>query len=318
MSNSLLHELVTAVRDYALELGRTPTRTEFEEHVKGGNYKLRKAGGYSTLLQAAGLESETRDGKPTKITNKIFERPLEPHLDAYQPRQTLKHDPYPRIAVISDIHWPFSNQRVLDAFYAFVEYHKPEYVIINGDAWDLYSHSKYPRSINIYTPREEQELARKGNEEFWRQIKARCPAAQCVQMLGNHDIRPLKRVLETYPAAEDWVEKIMRELFTFDGVKTVFDYREELMLPGNIMVHHGYRSKLGDHRDYSHFNSIVGHTHLGGSVFRKIRGSVLWELNSGVAGDPESKGLAYTPQKITHWTSGFGWVDAYGPRFIPA
>ncbi len=317
MGDNLLHELVSALKDLALELGRSPTRAEFESRVKGGNNKLKKAGGFSILLQAAGLDTYDDRRKNQKITNKIFEKPLAPILERYEPRETLKIEPWPKIAVISDIHWPFCNQRVLDAFYAFCEKHQPDHIILNGDAWDMYAHSKYPRSLNTYSPREEQELSRQANEVFWKELQKRCPKAKYTQMLGNHDIRPLKRVLEAYPAAEDWVEEMLKRLFTFEKVHTVFDPRQEFMLPGNIMIHHGYRSKLGDHSTYTLHNCIVGHTHLGGAVFRQMRGQVRWELNSGVAGDPESKALSYSPQKITHWTPGFGWVDEYGPRFIP-
>lgn len=315
MAEDLLHVLVAAVKDLALELGRSPTRAEFETRVTGANNKLKKVGSYSALLQAAGLD--TYSDRRTKITNKVFEKDIKKVLDAFQPREQEKIEKWPRIAVISDIHWPFCNQRVIDAFYAYCERHQPEIVIINGDAWDMYAHSKYPRSLNIYTPRDEQELSRKANEVFWQEIKKRCPKARCVQMLGNHDARALKRVLEAYPAAEDWVEEMIQRLFTFEGVETIFDPRQELMLPGNIMVHHGYRSKLGDHASYTLYNCIVGHTHVGGAVFRQMRGQVRWECNSGVAGDPESKALSYSPQKITNWTPGFAWIDEYGPRFIP-
>lgn len=272
-------------------------------------------GTYSAMVIAAGL-TPYRD-KPRTIDNSIFQRSVEAHLQSYKPVENIVRAPYPTIAVISDIHWPFSSQRVLDAFYKCVDKTKPEYVILNGDAWDMYSHSKFPRSHNQFTPREEQEMARSMNEKFWLSVKERSPDAKCVQMLGNHDVRPLKRVLESYPEAEDWIQEKLTQLFKFDGVQTIMDQREELML-GDIAVFHGYRSKLGDHRDHTLYNTINGHTHRGGSVFRRIRGQTLWELNSGLAGDPEAKGLTYTPQKITDYTPGFGFVDPVGPRFVMA
>jgi hypothetical protein len=136
-------------------------------------------------------------------------------------------------------------------------------------------------------------------------------------MLGNHDIRPMKRVLETYPEAEDWIKEKLKALFSYEGVKTVFDPREELFLTSQIIVFHGYRTKLGDHRDYTLFSTCNGHSHVGGVVFRKVRGVILFELNSGFAGDPEAKGLTYTPQRITNWTSGFAVINKYGPQFVP-
>jgi len=314
----ILHELVSQLKDLALELGRTPTKPEFCGKIAGGHYKVTKLGGYNVLVKAAGLEPNGNQSQ--KIDNTIFIKNLATHLEQYEPKtppSTCK-ETFPRIAVISDIHWPFASQKVLDQFYRFIEKHQPEYVIINGDAWDMFSHSKYPRSHNVFTPEVEHQLSREANEVFWQEVKKAVKDAKCFQLLGNHDIRPLRRILEVYPVAEDWISSMLKKLFNFEGVKTIHDVRQELILPGNIAVHHGYRSKLGDHRDYMLQNAIIGHTHLGGVTFRRLRGEVLWELNSGVAGDPESKGLSYTPQKITHWTPGFGWVDEYGPRFIVA
>lgn len=307
------HDLISALKQLASELGRTPTRREFGV-VKGAEYNIGKLfnGSFAALVQAAGLES----AKPRKIDNSIFERSLEKHLDALIPAPALDLGPYPTLASISDIHWPFASKRVVERFLEYVGDEKPERVVIDGDAWDMYSHSKYPRSHNIFTPREEQAKARAMNEEFWAEVKRRSPESICHQMMGNHDIRPLKRVLESYPAAEDWIEKTMKELFSFPGVTTVMDPREELYIRSDIVVFHGYRSQLGAHRDYTLLNTVNGHTHKGGVVFRQIRGRTLWELNCGLAGDPESKGLTYTPQRITTWTPGFGALNRYGPQFI--
>lgn len=307
------HGLIVAVKELALELGVTPTRGQFEMHVKGAINALRKInGGYSKLLTMAGLAPYSE----RRITNAIFEKNIDSHIQTYVPKDNVERPPYPTIATISDIHWPFSNKKVLATFQEFVGDVKPEWVILNGDAWDMYSHSKFARSHNVFTPREEQNSARESNEKFWQGILKGSPKSKCIQMLGNHDIRPMRRALESYPEAEDWIAEKMKDLFTFEGVRTVYDYREELEI-GDIRVFHGYRSGLGDHRDFTLYNCINGHTHLGGSVFRHLRGQTLWELNSGLAGDPESKGLTYTPQKITKWTPGFGSVDKIGPRFHP-
>lgn len=314
------HDLVSEVKRLAVELGRTPTRTEFCSRVRGGPYQLTRLGGFTVLLQRAGLDTydERRSGKAKALTNQIFERPIDKHLEEYKPRELVLADiqPCPSLATISDIHWPFENRRVLARFYEYVGDVKPLHAILNGDAWDMYSHMKFPRSHNVFTPREEQARARKSNEDFWIEVKRRHPEIICTQMMGNHDVRPLKRIMESYPEAEDWIAEKIKTLFTFPDVRTIHDPREELVL-GGTLVFHGYRTQLGAHRDYTLYNTINGHTHRGGVVFRRIRGQTLWELNSGLAGDPEAKGLTYTPQKITEWTPGFGSVDPIGPRFIP-
>jgi hypothetical protein len=186
-----------------------------------------------------------------------------------------------------------------------------------GDLMDRYSHSRFPRSHNVYRPEQEDELARKGAEEMWAEVRKAAPRASLFQLLGNHDLRPLKQVLAAYPQMEKWAEKMLAESMTFEGVKTLHDPREELKLPGNVDVIHGYLGRLGDHRNYTLTNVVHGHTHTGGVVFRQVAGRVLWELDCGLAGDMESKALSYTPQKSTKHTLGWGFLDEYGPRFIP-
>lgn len=304
-------KLVNDLISLSQELGRTATCFEFTSRF---GHKFKAAfGNYNTLVLAAGLDINK---EVKKITNKIFEIKVEDQIEQYIPKESPIRVPYATLATISDIHWPFENKKVVNSYLEYVGDTKPEWCILNGDAWDFYSHSKFPRSHNLFTPRDEETTSRQRNEEFWIEVIKRSPKSQCVQMLGNHDIRPMKRVLEEYPEAEDWIKERLKRMFTFDGVKTVFDPREELMI-GDIAVFHGYRSKLGDHRDYTLYNTINGHTHNGGCVYRRIRGQTLWELNSGLAGDPEAKGLTYTPQRITNWTPGFGIVTKHGPQFIP-
>ena len=312
------HEIVSALKALAVELGRTPTSGEFAQASGISKYKVQILfRNYSLLTQAAGLDAYQDRGKKKAIDNSIFEKDLGEHLEAHQalaPKTSVRD--WPTIATISDIHWPFQNDLVVKRFIEYVGDEKPQYVILNGDAWDRYSHGRFPRSHNIFTPREEDQLSRKLNVEFWEAIKKASPESICHQLLGNHEVRPMKQVLEQYPAAEDWIKEALRRDFTFDGVITEFDQRQELIIAGDIVVHHGFRSQLGAHRDYALMNAICGHTHKGGVVWRQIRGQTLFELNSGLAGDPEAKGLTYTPQRITVWTPGFGALNKYGPMFV--
>lgn len=311
------HGLISALKIIASELGRTPTCQEFIEKSEYSERRMRTIfGSYSVAVAAAGLDPAVLS-KKKKLTNSIFEVSIEKHLEDYKPNEHVERGPYPTIASISDIHWPFSCQRVIDKFLDHIEKFQPAYVILNGDAWDMYSHAKFPRSHNIFTPKEEEDMARAMNVDFWKEVKRRCPKAKCIQMLGNHDVRPLKRTQEQAPTLEHWIEKIFKQLFAFDGVETIFDPRQEILIE-DVLIFHGYRSGEHAHRDYTLLNCMTGHTHIGAVGFRRIRGQVLWELKSGYAGDPEAKGLTYTPQKTTHWTHGFSYVWPWGPQFITA
>jgi predicted phosphodiesterase len=311
------HTIISAVIELAQELGRTPTRQEFENKIRGGKYQLGKlfGGQFAVLLQAAGLEPS--ENSRVKITNDIFKRDIAKHLESYEPRPVISGEKYQRVLFVPDTHFPFAHMPTLEKIYRFIEKEKPEVVVQVGDLYDAYSHAKFPRSHNVFTPRDEQAKARAMADEFWSEISRIVPLARKVQLCGNHDVRALKRILEVYPSAEDWIAEKLKELMSFEGVETIFDTRQELMLPGDVMVIHGYRGKIGEHRDHALYNAVCGHQHVGGAVFRQIRGRVLWELNCGLAGDPLSKGMSYTPQRITNWTLGFGWLDEHGPRFIP-
>lgn len=310
------HSFICALKDLALSLGRTPTRNEFLQGCPFVNAKdlvSRYFGGYTQFIHAAGLDPVV---KQKKITNAVFEKSVSAHLEQYEPIEIIRK-PYPTIAIISDVHFPFESQRVLNAFYDFLAKHPADYVIANGDMADFYSFSRFPKSHNIFTPREEIAAARTKNEEFWKQVKLASPKSSYKQLLGNHCIRPMRQMLENFPVAEDWILDALKKQFTFDGVETIFDPREELMI-GDIMIHHGFRTQLGAHRDFSLYNCIVGHTHKPGVVYRNIRGGTIWELNSGYAGDPQSKGLSYTPQKCVDWVQSFAYVWPWGPQVIPA
>lgn len=308
------HSILTALKALAIELGRCPTRDEFITRSSISKHFLtRHFDSYRAACLAADLMPDKESAR--KFGNEVFERKLSSHLNEHVQLGRHERKPYPHLAVISDIHWPFHSQRVIDRFFAWLQKDRPKHVVLAGDAMDMYSHAKFPRSHNVFTPKEEEALARKGNEDFWAEVQRILPEAECVQLLGNHDVRASKRVLEVAPTLEHWVARYMEELFSFPGVKTVFNPREEVFFD-DVMIHHGYLSQLGQHRDHTLFNAIVGHTHRAGVVFREIRGQTLWEMNCGYAGDPTAKGLTYTPQKITGWTPGFGVCDPDGPRVI--
>ena len=305
------HDLIVAVQNLASELGRTPTRAEFEKTVRGGKYQLEKLWGtYAALVHGAGLDPRSTK----KIDGTIFDRDIIKHIESYKPK-SMTFDKWSRIAIISDIHWPFHCQRVIDKFYRHIEREQPNHIIINGDARDYYSHAKFPRSHNQFTPREENELGRKLNQEFWDEVKKLVPKAKLCQNLGNHDVRPMKRIIEAYPEAEDWLVQAMQKEFAFDGVQTIYDAREELIID-SIIIHHGFKSQLGAHRDHNLQNSISSHTHRPGVVYRTVRGQAIWELNTGYAGDPNAKGLSYTATKTVDWVQSFGYVDEDGPRVV--
>ena len=309
------HDAIVKLKDLAISLGRTPRRKEFESQVPRGRELIDLFGGFTQMCQAAGLEPSR-----IKITDAIFNRDIERHLDEQINPTPVQSAPWPKIAILGDMHEPFSHDGVKQNFKLFCQSFKPDYIVQIGDSVDFYAHSSFPKSHNIFSPKDEEALARKRLEEFWSEMALAAPKAKRIGLLGNHCVRPLKRVLESIPSIEHWAEKYLREFFSFSGVEMVMDPREEYII-SDITFIHGFKSKLGDHRNHLMRNVVVGHSHAGGAVFRSFgdtkAGSTRFELNVGFCADPYSKGLTYTQTKTTGWTLGFGSIDQLGPRFIP-
>lgn len=306
------HDLVTALKDISLELGRVPSRAEFEARVKGGRYRLQQVfGTYSALIAAAGLTIATG---PERARSAFMSRDLVDHLESRVETIPRAHRVDAPILVIGDTHFPFAHKEAIAWIYQVAKKLKPKAIVQIGDLYDLLAWSAFPKSMNTYTPKQEIELARSHAEEFWTSLRKASPDAKCFQLIGNHDVRPMKRLLENAPALEVFIH--FDPWFEFDGVETIKDSREELVLNDVVFIH-GHKAKLGAHRDFMSQNVVVGHSHTGGVVFRALKDRIVWELNAGFVGDAGSKAFTYTPQKTVSWTLGVGVIDALGPRFVP-
>lgn len=308
-------EIIQDIRRVASDLGHTPSRREYVQHSKIGWAFDRTFGSWTVALAAAGLDQPKFDKKT------IFVKNIETHLDEYNAKpkspRIILPDGFMDIVIVGDTHFPFVDVNALTSLYSFIDETKPKRCVQIGDLYDMFSHSKFPRSHNLFTPDQEMQLGREGAQKMWSTIQKLSPGIECYQLLGNHDVRPLKRVTESFPSLENFVVEAVARLMTFDGVHTIHDYREELLLDGICFIH-GYQSKLGAHRDFNLCNVACGHSHKGGVVYRPHKDQTFWELNAGYLGDPHAKALSYTPQRTTGWTHGFGYIDRNGPRFICA
>lgn len=316
------HELIAHLKQLALDLGRTPTKAEFDSSLRGGAYKVEKLfRNYTLMVQAAGLDtySERRSGSTRKLTREdVYGASIAEAVASHTPRVIESNAAdFEPILAIGDTHFPFAHGPTLEKIYRFAEREQPMHIVQMGDLMDQWSHSRFPQSRNYYRPDEEMQLARSQAEEFWRTLQQACSKAQCYQIMGNHDVRALRLILTSAPSLESVISKHIETLYEFPGVKTVSDYREELIIQG-IMFHHGYMTRHGQQRDFVMNNLVSGHTHRGAVVYRPLKNRTIWHLDCGFVGDAESKALTYTAQKTTGWTPGWGWIDRYGPRFIPA
>lgn len=328
-SSELKHRLLAEVKQIASDLGRVPTREEFREHSKLGEKAYRNLfGGYTLLLQAAGLSKTAPAFNPNDIFKaEVEHRAIEavPKVRSHEPKTRSDLSSVPvRCLVLGDLHFPWAHLDALSAVYQFIDQNpKINHVVQLGDLYDMFSWAKFPRSHLLYNPQQEIEIGRKMAEEMWATIQRMLPEAKCVQILGNHDIRPIKKCLEFAPELEPFLQ--FKQFFQFPNVKLIEDPRELFKL-GEVSFTHGHLSGLGAHARKYHRSVVCGHTHRGGVVSIPMGedGGVgtnaprtLFELNAGFLGDPSSRPMSYRPTRINEWTLGFGYIDEWGPRFIP-
>lgn len=220
-----------------------------------------------------------------------------------------------RVIILGDLHFPFHHKRAFNAVMQRIKSKKFDIVIQIGDLFDQYCFSKFTRK-NVMLPDREIKYARDLSVKMWREIKKYQKKAKLYQILGNHDIRLIKRAEEKLPEAQDLIKFTMLELYNFDGVKTISDPRDELILD-TVWFTHGFLSKIGDHVKKFHVSCVHGHRHRGEVTFLPIRNKMFFELDVGFLADSNKEPLAYQPTKTNNWTLGWGEIDEFGPRFVP-
>jgi predicted MPP superfamily phosphohydrolase len=224
------------------------------------------------------------------------------------------------IIALGDMHCPFLHWPCFIFALDFIKANKQRIkaIIQLGDLYDLFSYSKFPKRL-IMTPRQECFEARSQAEEVWELINKAAPRAKKYQLLGNHDERLAKRVVENMPELDHLVK--YNEIYEFKGVKTIQSAKEDLIID-NWHFTHGH-TKEGNHIQAVDFNNVcLGHTHRGGTwskrLHRRKDPKILTELNAGFMGDPFHDALIYRPMmRYFTWTWGFAVIDNFGGRFIP-
>jgi predicted MPP superfamily phosphohydrolase len=220
-----------------------------------------------------------------------------------------------RVLAIPDCHYPFHNQDSLSLVYALIEKLHPTVVIQLGDLYDMYSFSKYPRSQDIMTPAEEIAEGRLAAEAMWRNvIKSASKTTRMIQLFGNHDVRPKKRIEEKYPEIASLID--LNHLWQFHNVETINEDRAKFEIDGVIYTH-GFRSKLGDHMKFLGKSVVRGHSHRAGVVWLNQWDKLLFEMECGFIADDKAEPLKYTHTQQMQWIQACGFISDYGPQIVP-
>lgn len=221
----------------------------------------------------------------------------------------------PRILVVPDQHFPFVNEEALKSMLAFAKEFKPTAIVNVGDTYDAYAFSRFSRSLNVMTPEREISEGRKQAVQMWKTLKKNAPKAECFQVLGNHEDRLRRKIMDRAPEYESLITEPLENLVKFDGVYSLSSSRSELVINETIFVH-GWSTTPGFHVRYYGKNTVHGHTHKGSVTYIAHHGESLFELDCGFIADTNQIPLQYGDIRTHNWNLGFGCIDKYGPRFI--
>lgn len=166
-----------------------------------------------------------------------------------------------KFVVISDIHFPYHDDKALKAVYKFLEYHPVDTIILNGDILDFYDVSSFDKDPDrVNSLQKEINMATK----FFKKLRTIKPEARIVFIKGNHEYR-LERYLKKHP-----------ELYSLDALKLPnlldlkrynIEYSDKGIKLGNLKIIHGdmvrkfsgytARAELEKHDS----SGICGHVH---------------------------------------------------------
>lgn len=217
-----------------------------------------------------------------------------------------------KVLAIPDLHAPYTDLESLTLLYTHIEKEQPDVIVQLGDQLDLYAFSKFPRSHNLMTPKQELEQGVGLLTEMWEIIHRVSPGSRCYQLLGNHMERLPKRVIERLPEAESLFR--IEDLVRFKGVDTVTDDR---LVIDDVLYLHGFLTKPYAHMRYFLKSCVFGHIHQAWCVYEKIHAGLLFDFTCGYLADDAQIPLKYTASKINKWSTGYGLIEAGIPRFVP-
>ena len=208
------HDLVIALKEMYRELGRMPTRAEFEARTVGGNYKIRKLfGNWDKLVSSAGLPTydERRSGhklnhvanldtppgkrakfkyEPAKVDPNAFQNALVINLKELFGR--AGNPPFLSMIAIPDVHVEHMDRRAVNCAIELITRRQPDLLLFFGDFLNAGGLSHWPGD-SLHEKRIVPEIKR-GRELLARFRAASQKIVWAGFLEGNH---------------EDWIRQFM-------------------------------------------------------------------------------------------------------------
>ena len=160
-----------------------------------------------------------------------------------------------KLLIASDIHFPFQDDKAVEAFKRYAKKINPEVIVLAGDIIDCYKLSRFTKGEGR-NPYEEIQECRK----FLGELRRTVPQTDIYYIIGNHETRLENYVLSKAPELASLIEDIFSiikvEDFNIKGCS-------ELLINDNFVVTHG--KLLGNKAGLSAIKEIEKHYMSGAS-----------------------------------------------------
>jgi UDP-2,3-diacylglucosamine pyrophosphatase LpxH len=218
------------------------------------------------------------------------------------------------IFIASDAHyWPDEISTAHQAFVKLIKKHKPDIVVMNGDAFDGASISRYPKSgyetFKMPSVKEELEAV----SDRLGEIEKVAGNAKLIFTMGNHDQRFEAKLANQAPEFQGVPGFSLKEHFP----RWLFCM--SMMINKNLMVKHRYANGL--HATYNNtmkagVSMVTGHLHrLQATIVSDYNGT-RWGIDTGTLCETDGDQMAYGEDNPANHCSGFAVLTIINGRLI--
>ena len=211
----------------------------------------------------------------------------------------------------SDIHIPFHDVAAVNLFIKECKAKQPAVIVLNGDVLDMFKLSRFTKGEGR-NPYEEIEECR----NLLKRIRAAAPKARIIYIIGNHETRLERYVLEKAPELASLIEDIFTILkvdeFGVEGCGKLIINNDFKFYHGRLI---GTKSGLSAIKELerSYMSGASGHVHrLAKFITRKAGRKFVW-LETGCLCDMNPE-YCIEPD----WQQGYAQVDFKNGRVYNA
>ena len=224
---------------------------------------------------------------------------------------------YKRVLFVSDIHCPYQDNQALKAMYSFMDWWKPNEVILLGDLVDFYAISHFSKD-----PERALKLQNEIDESVVVLDKIRSHAGKVPITLleGNHEVREEQYLWNRASELSGLKALKLENLLELDRLKIKFVKNGIMHYKGIIVKHGSVIRKFAGYTAKGEFekngvSGISAHTHRLATYRQTNEGGAFVWVESGCLCKLEAD---YLKGEVPNWMQGFtiGYFKENSSRFL--